>query len=1364
MIKIGRKMLALVLCAVLVFCALPTFDFTPANAETYSETIENFDDAAPHYAVTTTSAYGQNGWGRLRLGNAGASYSIKKEYGLSVDNAVLKFEFVFDRSDDSNRSYSHYRWLNTGDNSGYTIQEGDFLQYDVYLGGACRNFSGGLGGLELGDRNSFGDGRRLGSAADQNGVLVKPYDNGERQTCSYAQDKWYTRRCSLSDGSGIVGSSNIGILIGGDLDGGDRGAWYSGDSNEATAAIYYDNIVICSADGTIKNRFFIDGSETIDGATYDPWCVNGGNKEWYSRFSVYDWDQVTVQQGSVFGKHSEGTDSLMINRERCDGAVATDVVVDLNGDKTFSAQTAKQKIRDYKLAIDVNFDSGRPIPATFSMYFYNTENAWRGMHFTASTNGLSGDSWKTLYLDYDNTLDEPSGTYVAVGFACDEMFGSNSTVRCYIDNLRWVRPESVQLDSCKSTDNWSWAPGGGSKVETRTVESMNNGNVTESTADNTYIWWQPSFTCKFALTYNLTGIKALRMGWVDNIDNDATPDTKCYDMFKNMTADQGKGYGIALTSYGDLPTGERDGIISLDTYAGYCLPVTNLAGRCLSEDNVLEFDWSRKGANFDITSVTGFICCAPGGIFAVCFTDISAVFDTDVHTVSAWYNDIIDDCTEYAGWDNSCDQITGDGNKINAWWPLEATLRFAEPRDLTGLSELIIDFTGSVENGSDFSTLWSRSTDYTLFGIVLTSYPSDQIPTLEQSTGLNNHRAWNEYGLRISYTELAKATVAGNNYYSVDLSSAGENFTIENVTGIAIAAQPGTQDTYISGIYGVRDLNRSEAQRQAAAVGERIAALKGSDTALSDKAAVEEARRAYDALSEYAKTYVGNIDNLVLSEQRIKELTDTNIYRYTLMADNPDNWAPYTGDNMEYTTSVKSEGRGSLHFWQTRGVGMYYRFDKPTDLSLATSIEFDIIAPSDMSKKAETVRIAFSSKDFVNTDNDHPKGEAWNVEYLNLDMTEFKQTVLSESSFTHVEIPFPTDSEARKGYVGDFRITSVKKMLIEMLAYEKDGIHHEYIDNICINFKDFKTDPEILAVQNAIQALPKLHLMTVSSADAVRNARKAYEALSDEKKAQVINIGSLISAEFVTNTALFTAGNVIASDRSDRNISVPITVDGDSANAGLYGVIHMKVKYDSSKLTLGDTPFTSAVGGRQIEYNGSAEGQLDLIIASTAAMGKGNFGTLNFSVNENTYDTPQSTEIEISFEQDCATFEVHPFHPTAKNGTVTVPEMLSVTVSWGEMSFRYNADSWDAANHNWRGSWSSDSNTVGIINNGNVAVNSEIMFSSVAGSGISGSLDKTTASLAKGGGSTLSKLTVTSGNQIPFDVKKVGTVTVTVRK
>lgn len=1357
MTKAGRKICLFVLSAALIFCTLPNFNITPATAEAYSEVIEDFDDAAPPTGITTAGS-SNYGWDRLRLGNAGAAYSVKKEYGSSVDNKVLKLEYSFNYQD----AYADYIWLNTGSDFSYVVQNGDYLQYDVYLGGDCKSFSGGIGGLELGNKDNFNNGgNRLSTAADQNGVLVKPYDNGERQACDYAQNKWYTRKCRLSDGAGIVGSSNIGILTGIDFDGGDKGAWAPNDSNYHTIKVYYDNIVICSADGTVKDRFFIDGSETILNERYDEWH-RGGN----ATLSVFDWDQITVQQGRFFGQGNESDDTLMINREKIDNELATDVVVNLKDNKKFSADAAKKKINTYQIAIDVLFDTDRPVPEKFAMYFYNDSNNWHGMYFSGSTDGAAGQ-WKTLYLNYGGTED-PSGTYVALGLACDEMFGGTNTVRCYVNNLRWVSPSAKQLDSCEAADNWSWAPGGSATVEwertvTTSYDGVANGTVTHK---NTYIWWQPSFTCKFGKVYDLTGMKALKVGWVDNIDNDTTPNMKCYDMFKNMSYSRGNSYGLALTSYGSLPTGERGSTINLDTYAQYSLPVKNLAGRSIAEgESVFEFDWSRRGANFDITAVTGFICAAPEGTVAVCFTDISAVFDTDVYPVTHSYNYIIDDCTDYAGWDNSCDHISGDGTKINAWWPLETTVRFSEPKDLKGINSLVIDFTGSIDYGNNFSSLWQRSTDFNLFGIVLTSYPVSDIPKLEQATGLNNHTAWNEWGLRVSAGELAKATSPGCNTYSLDLSAAGENFTIENVTGMAIAAQPGTQDTYILGVYANRTNERTDAEKAAAAAAAMINALPGSDAALTDKSAIEAARSAYDALSDLAKTYVSNIDKLILSEQRIKVLSGTNVYRYTLMGDNIDNWAPYTGDNMEYCTTTKSEGRGSLHFWQNRGVGMYYRFDEPTDLSLATSIEFDLICPSDMPARAKTVRIAFSSKDYVNTDNDHPKGGAWDVEYMDLDMTGFSGITMSQTEFTHVEVAFPTDDATRRGHKGDYDIYSTRKMLIEMLDYDSEGYNHEYIDNICINFKDFKTDAEILAVQNAIQALPKLHLMTISSADDVRAARKLYEALPDEKKARVINIGSLISAEFVTNTALFAVDSAVASNPSATAVSLPLTVSGDSANAGLAGTIHMKVKYDSSKLTLSSNPFTSSLmSGVSVEYNASTAGELDMVIAYDSAIGKGNWGSLNFIVNSDTYKTPQSTDVSVTFEEDCATFEVHPFHPASSAGTVTVPEIMSVTVAWDSLAFSYNATSWDVQNHNWKGNWSTSQNSVIVTNNSNIAVNSDFSFTPVFGSDIGGTLDKTTAVLAKGGGSAVSKLTISSGNQIPFDAKKIGTITVVAKK
>ena len=136
-----------------------------------------------------------------------------------------------------------------------------------------------------------------------------------------------------------------------------------------------------------------------------------------------------VQQGRFFGQGNESDDTLMINREKIDNELATDVVVNLKDNKKFSADAAKKKINTYQIAIDVLFDTDRPVPEKFAMYFYNDSNNWHGMYFSGSTDGAAGQ-WKTLYLNYGGTED-PSGTYVALGLACDEMFGGTNTCLLY---------------------------------------------------------------------------------------------------------------------------------------------------------------------------------------------------------------------------------------------------------------------------------------------------------------------------------------------------------------------------------------------------------------------------------------------------------------------------------------------------------------------------------------------------------------------------------------------------------------------------------------------------------------------------------------------------------------------------------------------------------------------------------------------------------------------------------------------------------------------------------------------------------------------------------------------------------------------
>lgn len=59
------------------------------------------------------------------------------------------------------------------------------------------------------------------------------------------------------------------------------------------------------------------------------------------------------------------------------------------------------------------------------------------------------------------------------------------------------------------------------------------------------------------------------------------------------------------------------------------------------------------------------------------------------------------------------------------------------------------------------------------------------------------------------------------------------------------------------------------------------------------------------------------------------------------------------------------------------------------------------------------------------------------------------------------------------------------------------------------------------------------------------------------------------------------------------------------------------------------------------------------------------------------------------------------------------PESVSVTIAWGDMTFNYNAGSWDPEKHTYSGGWSpvtTESNGLSVENNSNVALLATITF------------------------------------------------------
>lgn len=129
---------------------------------------------------------------------------------------------------------------------------------------------------------------------------------------------------------------------------------------------------------------------------------------------------------------------------------------------------------------------------------------------------------------------------------------------------------------------------------------------------------------------------------------------------------------------------------------------------------------------------------------------------------------------------------------------------------------------------------------------------------------------------------------------------------------------------------------------------------------------------------------------------------------------------------------------------------------------------------------------------------------------------------------------------------------------------------------------------------------------------------------------------------------------------------------------------------------------------------------------------------------------------------------------------VSTPEVISVNVEWGAMSFTYSVSgtkTWDATKHeyttNSNAAWTATGNTVTVTNHSNVAVKAELSFDADAAyNTVTGSFDKATLLLDSGDGLTYANAdkdtaTLTLAGTLADSVKtstKVGTITVKITK
>ena len=129
---------------------------------------------------------------------------------------------------------------------------------------------------------------------------------------------------------------------------------------------------------------------------------------------------------------------------------------------------------------------------------------------------------------------------------------------------------------------------------------------------------------------------------------------------------------------------------------------------------------------------------------------------------------------------------------------------------------------------------------------------------------------------------------------------------------------------------------------------------------------------------------------------------------------------------------------------------------------------------------------------------------------------------------------------------------------------------------------------------------------------------------------------------------------------------------------------------------------------------------------------------------------------------------------------VSTPEVISVNVEWGAMSFTYSVSgtkTWDATKHeyttNSNAAWTATGNTVTVTNHSNVAVKAELSFDADAAyNTVTGSFDKATLLLDSGDGLSYANadkdtatltLAGTLANTVTTSAK-VGTITVSISK
>lgn len=156
--------------------------------------------------------------------------------------------------------------------------------------------------------------------------------------------------------------------------------------------------------------------------------------------------------------------------------------------------------------------------------------------------------------------------------------------------------------------------------------------------------------------------------------------------------------------------------------------------------------------------------------------------------------------------------------------------------------------------------------------------------------------------------------------------------------------------------------------------------------------------------------------------------------------DSTSGWSCYTGDGMAVDSAVKTQGNGSLKFWQTGGFCGLYKLQNTINISEMKYFTFDMLPQAtDWFEKAGYAYLVISSRQ-DGGGYEEPDSAAWTENALTISLSGVK---LNEGWNT---VNIPLDFSAAASGFDPAKVTKIG--IFGLRYYERDGENVNYIDNV----------------------------------------------------------------------------------------------------------------------------------------------------------------------------------------------------------------------------------------------------------------------------------------------------------------------------